>query len=107
MKAGGASTPRCGWIQRISAFEAGHAARVGKVHHRLVEQGELALRHALANLAQQLEPLLDRPAHRGLEGDYAVPAGVFRLVQSDVGVLQQLGGAGHVALRRLRRPRLL
>ena len=94
----GAMTPRVGWRQRISASTpitlSDCRSKVGWYWRKSCRCSS-----ASREVHLEREPIPGRGLHAGLEEHVVVLAGGLRLVQGDVRVAQQLGGARALAQR--------
>ena len=88
MKSLGATTPRTGRLQRISASRP-VGTMSSQVEGGLVDEEELAVRERPAQVHLQLHAALDEVLHVRLEDDVPVLAVPLGPVHRDVGVAQQ------------------
>ena len=95
MKSSGAIMPRVGMAPAQQRLEAGDAA-AGNVDQRLVMDLELASAQRAAQIGFELAPLLRGALHLRLEEAIGAVALRLRLVEREVGVLEQFVGVGAV-----------
>ena len=89
MKCVGASAPCSGWFHRSSA-SAPEIVPASQVHHRLVDQVELAVLERVPQVPLRAHPRERRDVHALLEEDVLAAPVFLRAVHRGVGVAQQI-----------------
>jgi hypothetical protein len=93
MNSAGGSRPRVPTDQRLGADQAA----IPQAHLRLIEQLELAALHGQPQLRLQHQPRLEGCPHAAIEKHMPAAPGGLGAIQSEVGIAEQLLGAGAIA----------